>query len=281
LVHNISSIAQWDRLKAREFEDWVTEKKASGQIRSIGFSFHGEQEEFLKLLDIYDWEFCQIQYNYVNVKYQAGLVGLKRAAEKGIPVIVMEPLLGGKLANGLPKKAAEIFKQADDSWTPAQWALRWLLDQPEVTVVLSGMNADEQLDDNIAVADSTTSNSLSEDEKGVFEPVMKAFSESFKVPCTACNYCMPCPNHVNIPACFSAYNMSYATGFVSGMQQYLTSTVLINKDSNSGLGNCTQCGLCESKCPQHIKITDEFKRVRRRMEPFWIRAALKVVMRFM
>ncbi|MDR0840254.1 MAG: aldo/keto reductase [Christensenellaceae bacterium] len=279
LIHNLADRAGWQRLCALGIEKWIAEKKASGQVRQIGFSFHGAQEEFLALLDMYDWEFCQIQYNYMNVNYQAGQAGLRRAAAKGLPVIIMEPLLGGKLAAGLPKKALQHLKAAGGGASPARWALRWLWDQPEVTVVLSGMSAQAQLDENLDIANTALPNMLTGQEKAVFAPVVDAFKEAYKVPCTGCNYCMPCPNKVNIPGCFAAYNMSYAGGFVLGMQQYLTSTGGLDPNNSFGARRCVQCGKCETQCPQHIAITRSLQAVSRRMEPKWVRPLVKLALK--
>jgi predicted aldo/keto reductase-like oxidoreductase len=276
LIHNIPGAQPWRVLCELGIEDWIAEKKATGQIRQIGFSFHGARDGFLSLLDVYDWDFCQIQYNYMDENYQAGRFGLKKAHEKGLPVIVMEPLLGGKLATGLPAKAARHFKDVNGDMSAAAWALRWLWNQPEVTVVLSGMNSAEQLDDNIKTADSAVPGILTETESAAFLPVTAALREAYKIPCTGCNYCMPCPQGVNIPNCFAAYNASYALGFVAGMQQYITSTGSQSK-TRYGARNCIKCGNCEKKCPQHIEIARSLDAVARRMEPFWFNTALKLI----
>jgi predicted aldo/keto reductase-like oxidoreductase len=274
-------MAAWQAVVALGIEQWLADKKAGGQIRQIGFSFHGVQAEFLRLLDAYPWEFCQIQYNYMNENYQAGRLGLHKACEKGLPVIIMEPLLGGKLARGIPKKITRLFNEASADRTPAAWALQWLWNQPEVTVVLSGMNAAEQLADNLAAAETATTGGFTDDEAAVIGQVKAAFEESYKVSCTGCNYCMPCPHRVNIPGCFAAYNASYANGFVAGMTQYMTGTNVLHSSGGMKSSNCTKCGICEKKCPQHIKIPAELVQVQRRMEPFWFTALLKVVRRLM
>ena len=276
LIHNLGDVSLWKRLLELGVEKWIKEKKESGQIRNIGFSFHGIHDEFLKLLDVYDWNFCQIQYNYLNTNYQAGTAGLKKAAEKGLPVIVMEPLLGGKLATGLPRKAIRLFKSANNSLTPAAWALRWLWNQEEVTVVLSGMSALSQLEDNIKTAEDAIPEMLTIAEMDTCKSVVKIIETTYKVPCTGCNYCMPCPYHVNIPACFAAYNVSFATGLVSGITQYVTSTRTLDPEKSYAASNCTECGICEKKCPQHIPIPKSLKNVRKKMEPFWLKAALAV-----
>jgi len=276
LIHNLGDTDSWERLCGLGIEKWIKEKKDSCQIRSIGFSFHGIHDEFMKLLDIYEWDFCQIQYNYLNTNYQAGTVGLKKAAEKGLPVIVMEPLLGGKLATGLPKKAVHLFKSSNKSLTPAAWALRWLWNQEEVTVVLSGMNSPAQLEDNIKTAADAVPEMLTAAENDTYDSLIKIIEDTYKVPCTGCNYCMPCPHHVNIPACFAAYNVSFATGLVTGITQYVTSTGVLNPEKSYAASKCTECGTCEKKCPQHIPIPVSLKNVTKKMEPFWLKAALAV-----
>ena len=276
LIHNLGDVHTWKRLCGLGIEKWIKEKKESGQIKNLGFSFHGIHEEFLNLLDIYDWDFCQIQYNYLNTNYQAGRAGLKKAAEKGLPVIVMEPLLGGKLATGLPKKAIEQFKAANSSLSPAAWALRWLWNQKEVTVVLSGMNEISQLEDNIETAETAVPDMLTSAENDIYESVINLIENTYKIPCTGCNYCMPCPNNVNIPACFAAYNVSYTVGMYPGLHMYVASTGSMDPSKKYAASNCTGCGSCEKKCPQHIPIPQLMKDVRKRMEPFWLRTALTV-----
>jgi predicted aldo/keto reductase-like oxidoreductase len=286
LLHMLTGMDGWEQLRAWGIEDWIQEKKKGGQIRRIGFSFHGSADEFLKLIDAYDWEFVQIQYNYSNEHFQAGIAGLKRVAEKGLPVIVMEPLLGGKLATGLPKEAARIFREAAAREpggirrTLAEWGLRWLWNQREVTVVLSGMNALPQLAENIAIAEDAYPGCLTEADQAVIKRVQESVNAAFRVRCTGCSYCMPCPRHVNIPGCFAAYNTSYAIGYAQGIQQYSTSTAVTSEQTgNAGL--CVKCGACEQRCPQRIPIIRSLELVRRRMEPFWYRWAVAAVRNFL
>jgi predicted aldo/keto reductase-like oxidoreductase len=275
LIHNLAGTGAWRRLLGFGIEKWIAQKKADGQIRRIGFSFHGPQAGFMELLEEYPWGFCQIQYNYMDETNQAGRAGLRKAHEKGLPVIVMEPLLGGKLAAGLPKRVEKLFVDANPSMSPAAWALKWLWNQPEVTVVLSGMNAPAQLADNLGAAEEFTIGSLSSGEAEALEKVKTVFRESYKVPCTGCNYCMPCPNRVNIPGCFAAYNARYANGMVTGMMQYFNNTSALNPQSSMRAANCVKCGVCEKKCPQRIKIIDELGKVKKRMEPLWLNFVVK------
>ena len=280
LIHNLSETESWKKLCETGIEKWIAGKKSSGMIRRIGFSFHGPRDSFLELLDAYDWDFCQIQYNYADENYQAGRTGLRKAHEKGLPVIIMEPLLGGKLATGLPPKARKILDAADKTRTPASWALRWLWNQPEVTVVLSGMNSMDQLAENIKTADTAKPGMLPEKEAAVYAPVVAAIREAYRVPCTGCNYCMPCPHGVDIPNCFTAYNTSYAIGFISGLTLYVTSTGVNNPEKNHSARKCIKCGACEQKCPQHVEISKSMTSVSKRLEPFWFNAIMWLVRKF-
>ncbi|GHV30461.1 aldo/keto reductase [Bacteroidia bacterium] len=279
LIHNLPELKLWENLCKLGIEKWIEKKKEAGQIKQIGFSFHGVHDEFLSLLDAYNWDFCQIQYNYININYQAGMAGLKKASEKGLPVIIMEPLLGGKLANGLPEKAIDLFQSANNTLSPAAWALRWLWNQPEATVVLSGMSEEEQLKENMGTVENAMPGTLTDNENEVIQSVIDIFNKSYKIPCTGCGYCMPCPQKVNIPGCFTAYNVSYVTGMFSGFQQYATSTRAMDLQENYKASRCIKCGRCEKQCPQHIPITKSLEQVRKRMEPFWLQFALKLYLK--
>jgi predicted aldo/keto reductase-like oxidoreductase len=269
LLHMLTDLDQWQKLKSQGIEDWLMQKKKSGFIKQIGFSFHGSGSEFLKIIDDYDWEFCQIQYNYSDENFQAGVTGLRAAAAK-MPVVIMEPLLGGRLVSGLPQDAVNIFRNADANLSPAGWALNWVWNQEEVTVLLSGMSAMEQLEENLRLADNAAVGMLDSVGKTVYANVLESVNRSFKIGCTGCNYCMPCPAGVNIPGSFSSYNASYSMGYMAGMHQFITSTGFTSEKGSSP-SLCIKCGKCETHCPQHISIIKELARVRRRMEPFYIR----------
>jgi len=275
LMHMITDLDQWQRLKNWGIEDWIAQKKKSGRVKQIGFSFHGQVSEFLKVIDDYDWDICLIQYNYSNENYQAGVTGLRAAAEK-MPVVIMEPLLGGKLATGLPKEAVKIFNnananlQANTNLQPAGWAFNWIWDQKEVTTVLSGMSSIEQLDENAGYADVSSEGMLNDTHKVVYKSVLSYVNRSFKIHCTGCNYCMPCPAGVNIPGSFSAYNTVYSLGYVEGMKQYVTSTGFTQIKSGSP-DLCTECGVCETHCPQKLPVMKDLVTVLKRMEPLFIR----------
>jgi predicted aldo/keto reductase-like oxidoreductase len=278
LMHMITDSAQWETFTGWGIEQWIAEKKQTGKIRQIGFSFHGSCGEFLKILNAYQWDFCQIQYNYSNENYQAGKEGLKAAAAKGIPVIIMEPLLGGRLVTGLPKEAAALFSATEPSLSPAAWAFRWLWNQNEVTCVLSGMNTVTQMEDNLQSAENACS--LTGMELAVYAEVVALLSRAYKINCTGCNYCMPCPKGINIPGCFAAYNTSFAHNFTTGLTQFLMSTAAMGKKPHSPR-HCIECGKCESHCPQHLPIRKTLKQVARRMEPLPIRLGFSIVRRFL
>ena len=273
LLHMITDMEQWNKLKSWGITDWIAQKKKSGQIKHIGFSFHGSGSEFLKVIEDYDWELTMIQYNYFDENFQAGAAGLRAAAAK-MPVVVMEPLLGGKLATGLPKEAVKIFNNAigpsASKLSPVGWALNWLWDQREVVSVLSGMSTMEQLEENLDLAEKASANMLDNSHKKIYKSVLESINRSCKIRCTGCNYCMPCPMGVNITGSFSAYNAIYSLGYIEGMKQYVTSTGFTQVKSGSP-NLCTKCGKCEPLCPQKIPIIKELVTVHKKMEPWFIK----------
>ena len=273
LMHMLTNTKTWQRLEGLGIVQWLAGKKASGQIRQVGFSYHGNSDMFCKLLDIYDWDFCQIQYNYLDENSQAGAIGLHRAAEKGLPVIIMEPLRGGRLTNTLPASAKKII--AHTSLTPAQFAFRWLWDQAEVTCVLSGMNSLDMVKENLATAQITRPGSLTPEDRGVYTKVVAAINENMKVGCTGCRYCMPCPKGVDIPGTFAAYNRMASDGYWKALTEYFMITG-VRKDY-TGPGNCIGCGKCEQHCPQHLPIRQELKNARKALEGIPYRIGRKVL----
>ena len=235
LLHQMADYAQWEKLKRLGIVEWIEEKKRSGAIRNFGFSYHGTSAHFLKILAAYDWDFCQIQYNYRDENTQAGVVGLKAAAERGIPVVIMEPLRGGKLVNLLPETAKKIIAADERGWTPAEWAFRWLYNQPEVTVVLSGMNSLEMVEENIRTASDAHAGDFTERDFALLRKVEEQIKLKEKVGCTGCQYCMPCPQGVDIPSAFAT--------------------------------KCIGCGKCEKHCPQGIPIREKLKEADKALRP--------------
>ncbi len=265
LMHMLNDVKTWERLKKLGILEWIQEKKKKGQIRQIGFSFHGNTEHFIELLDAYDWDFCQIQYNYLDETSQAGRRGLEYAGEKGIPVIIMEPLRGGRLVNGLPSEALREIQNNKKFASPARLALSWLWDQPQVTCVLSGMNSLEMVKENIETASQARSGCFSEEDFRLVERVRERIREKMKVGCTGCGYCMPCPSGVDIPTAFHCYNMLYAEKRSSGKKEYLRATAMRREPTSAS--QCIRCGRCEKHCPQAIPIRRMLAEASRELEP--------------
>ena len=278
LMHMLTDVDTWERLKGLGIEEWIAEKKKNGEIKQIGFSYHGNSDMFCKLVDTYDWDMCLIQYNYMDEHTQAGRKGLHYAHEKGMAVMIMEPLRGGKLVKRLPDEAKRIFTEYKTKHTPAQWAFKWLWNQPEVTVVLSGMNSDEMVRDNINTASTTEIGELGAEELEMLGRVAKAINSKMKVGCTGCGYCVPCPAKVDIPGVFAAYNRRYAEGRFWSFVDYVMCTSL-RKNSTSA-SNCIGCGKCEKHCPQGIDIREQLKNAKKEFEGPVYKTACKIIKRF-
>ncbi len=275
LMHMLSDVDTWQRLCDLGIREWIEGKKASGQIRQIGFSYHGNSDMFCRLVDAYDWDFCQIQYNYMDEHSQAGRRGLRHAHQKGLAVIIMEPLRGGKLVNRLPKAAQEIFDAHPARYTPAQWALKWLWNQPEVTVVLSGMNTLDMVQENVQTAATTRVGELGTDEETMLQRVVEAINAGMKVGCTGCGYCMPCPKQVDIPGTFAAWNRRSAEGKAAAFFDYMMCTAL--RKTPTSASNCVGCGKCEQHCPQHLPIRRHLQDAKKELEGPMYRVIRRVV----
>ena len=265
LMHMFTDYAEWENLLRSDIEKWIVRKKEEGRIRNIGFSYHGDTEMFLKILNAYDWDFCQIQYNYLDEHTQAGSAGLKAAYEKKVPVIIMEPLRGGKLVN-LPDKAKKVLNDSACGYTPAELGLRWLWNQPEVTTVLSGMNSEEMVRENIRIASETEPGCFTDDDFRILEQVKDIFREREKVGCTGCRYCMPCPRGVDIPGNFYYYNLMYMEKKTSARFEF--AQVMGMRKEPGFADQCIGCGKCEKHCPQHISIREKLKEADNNLRPF-------------
>ena len=274
-MHMLCNVESWERLRSLGIEEWLESRRKEGKVRNIGFSFHGGRAAFLDLLELYDWDFCMVQYNYFDENNQAGKRGVRAASEKGLPVFVMEPLRGGLLVNALPTEAKRAFSNVNKERSPAGWGLQWLLDQYEITMVLSGMSNVEQLAENARIAGGAAPGMLSKEELSAYKDAVAALHGTIKVPCTGCGYCMPCAHGVDIPACFSCYNGSYAFGLFSGMSQYVQMTGLTTH-AQSDASKCIACGKCEEHCPQGIQISKEMVNVKRRMKTFFVRPVMSI-----
>ncbi len=264
LMHMLSDVATWERLKGLGIEDWIREKKESGQIRHIGFSYHGSFESFRELLDAYDWEFTMIQYNYLDENTQAGKSGLCCANEKGLPVMIMEPLRGGKLVDLLPDEAKRRIAENKRGYTAAEWSFRWLWDQPQVTSVLSGMNSLAMVEENAAIADDARVGVFEESDFALIDELKNEINRSMRVGCTGCGYCMPCPLGVDIPGTFNAWNTRYSQGKRPARMTYMQCTIF--RHDMASASQCVRCGACVSKCPQEIAIPEELARAKGDLE---------------
>lgn len=278
LMHMLTDIAAWEKLCKLGIKEWIAKKKEEGKIKNLGFSFHGNTEMFLQILDAYDWDFCQIQYNYMDEHSQAGRKGLQAAAEKNIPVIIMEPLRGGKLVDLLPEKAKKLIADNERKRTPAEWAFRWLWNQPEVTCVLSGMNSSDMVEENVQIASSAEEGAFTKEDFALIEAVKQEINRNIKVGCTGCSYCMPCPKGVDIPTAFRCYNRMYTENKKAGRFEY-AQIVALQKEM-SDMGRCIECGKCESHCPQHIEIRRELKEARKHLLPWYYVVIIKIARLF-
>lgn len=275
LLHMLTDKPKFDKLVSMGIMEWLEELKARGTIKNIGFSFHGSKLDFELIVKSYPWDFCQIQYNYLDENNQATKSGLELAYSLGIPVVIMEPLRGGKLVNNLPKEVIKTFQGYDPKRTPAEWALRWIWNHKEVSVVLSGMSSEEQVEENINIARDARENSLTTEELEIFEKVKSIILEKTKVPCTACGYCMPCPYGVNIPGCFSNYNEKYLLNEKIYQWKYMQTLGALSANP-AYASQCKECGKCEMHCPQHIEIRKKLKDVSKEMEGKLIKTLVKV-----
>lgn len=251
LLHTLNA-RFWQNYKDLNVFDWAERKMAEGKFRYLGFSFHDTYEVFEDILNGYDnWTFCQIQYNYMDINYQAGQKGLHAAADKGLAVIVMEPLRGGRLAKNPPPPAvAEVFARSGRDWTPANWALQWVWNQPEVSLLLSGMSTMEQVEQNLVSADNSNPGSLTREDLAAIDQARQARESLAPVPCTHCEYCLPCPSGVAIPSVFEFYN----TALMYDERQRGQNAYKNDIPDENKADCCVECGTCETLCPQDIEI---------------------------
>ncbi len=279
LMHHLTDYVAWENLKKNGALEWIAEKKKSGAIKNIGFSFHGDTEMFMKILHDYDWDIDLVQYNYLDEFAQAGRAGVEEAHKLVSPVMIMEPLRGGKLVDLLPETAKKMIKENPRGWTPAEWAFRWLFNQEAVTCVLSGMNSIQMIQENCRVASEAKAGDLTQEDLDFLEKIKKEINAKMKVNCTACRYCMPCPKNVDIPAIFRCYNEMYTEGKHSGRWEF-AQTVGLRKQ-NQTASQCIGCGKCEKHCPQNIAIREELKKADKALRPITYKIGIAVAKKFM
>ncbi|MGL5345824.1 MAG: aldo/keto reductase [Peptostreptococcaceae bacterium] len=263
LVHALNK-EYWDKLKEYGLFEFLDEIKSSGKVRHIGFSFHDSLDIFKEIVDSYEWEFCQIQYNYLDEYYQAGLEGLLYAYEKGLGIAIMEPLRGGKLANNLSDDLLDMIKENKVEKSPIDLAFQFIYDKKQVNVVLSGMSTLEHVKENIRIANELgNENSLNDNEIKVISNLSKMIKDKTIVQCTDCKYCMPCPAGVNIPRCFEILNTSSMFNDLKGCKSVYDNFI---KGEDSHSSKCVKCGNCEDACPQNIDIINKLELVKNTFE---------------
>ena len=277
MLHGINGIS-WEKLRKLDVLAFLDGARADGRIRQAGFSFHGDLSDFKAIIDAYDWDFCQIQYNYLDEENQAGTEGLEYAASRAIPVFVMEPLRGGMLGGRMPERILAMIRDFHIQRSPAEWALRWILNRPEVNLVLSGMNVEEHLDENIEVSTNSPAGCMSRQELEFISAVRDRFFEGLEIGCTGCRYCVPCPAEVDIPYCFEIYNRVKFFGekklFDNYFRYYHHLEYGVRSDGGHFASRCTQCGRCVPKCPQGIDIPAKLTKVAGEMETVLLRRVL-------
>ena len=256
LMHGLGK-DRWDAMKDLGVMDFMDSALEDGRIRHAGFSYHDEPENFEAIVDDYDWSFVQIQFNFMDTKYQAGLKGLKYVAKKGMGLAVMEPIKGGQLTGELPAGVQQIWDKAETQRTAAEWALKYVWDYPEAHVVLSGMSTLDQVKENVRLADDAKPNSLTKKEKSLYKEAEKAYRSLVAVDCSDCKYCMPCPQGVDIPGNFRMLNNAAMFGKADIMKM-VYNTYIPEQERAS---NCKDCAECEEKCPQHLPIREKLKEV--------------------
>ena len=257
LIHALNR-ERWEKMQRLGMADFLEKALKDEKITYAGFSFHADRENFKEIVDGYDWSFCQIQYNYLDEDFQAGREGLEYAAKKGLGIVIMEPLKGGKITQDVPKTIMDIWDQSPVKRSPAEWALRWVWNHPEVAVVLSGMSTMQQVEENInAAAQENDDNWLNEQETALIARVSSEYKRRIKVDCTSCGYCMPCPSDVNIPDCFARYNTAFLFENIEETKKFYNAMV----PENNRASQCVSCGACEEKCPQNIPVMEKLRDV--------------------
>ena len=259
LVHALNK-SLWKHVKDAGIARFLEQALSDGRIRYAGFSYHDEPENFNRIVDGFDWSFCQIQYNYMDEEFQAGRSGLEYTAKRGLGITIMEPLRGGKLAQNIPESVQTVFSRSGKNRTPAEWALSWIWNHPEVSLLISGMNSMDQVTDNIKSAGKATEGSFSDSDNFVIDKVKIIYRQRIKVDCTACGYCMPCPSGVDIPGCFDYYNNFHMYGKEDNYR-FLK--------AGQRASDCTECGSCEDHCPQSLPIPELLKDVVAVFEPIY------------
>ncbi|MFC1954205.1 aldo/keto reductase [Chloroflexota bacterium] len=267
LLHGLRS-ATWPKVREMGIINWAEDKMAKGFFDHLGFSFHDDYPVFKEIVDDYDnWTLCQVQYNYMDIEFQAGRRGVEYAADKGLAVVVMEPIRGGKLSLDPPDQVAKVWETAPVKRSPIEWALQWVWNQPEVSLALSGMSKMEHVVENVAAAERSGPGTLTAEELAVVDRVREAYQGLSPVPCTACGYCMPCPNGVEIPRIFQLYNDGKMYGDLKQAKNRYNDGGPVGFTEEQRADRCIECGECLETCPQGVEIPDWLKKVHAELAP--------------
>ncbi|HXX35960.1 MAG TPA: aldo/keto reductase [Thermodesulfobacteriota bacterium] len=256
LLHGLGR-RSWGMVKELGVLEFLDRIQKDGRTRYVGFSFHDDVKIFKEIVDSYHWMMCQIQYNYFDENRQAGKEGLTYAASKGLGIAIMEPIRGGKLADPVPEEVQALWNSAKKKRTPAEWALRWVWNHPEVSTALSGMSEMSQVEENVRIANEGKPRSLTKKDLSTIDQVKKTYEKMLKIDCTGCAYCMPCESGVNIPTNLSLYNDMFM--FKDPELNVMMYNMMLSPEARAS--NCTECGNCEERCPQHLQIMDTLKMV--------------------
>ncbi len=250
LLHSLNQ-GNWAKVKELDILSFLDQALEDGRIKQAGFSFHDDNKLFKEIIDAYNWDFCQIQLNIVDQDYQAGLEGMRYAKARGIAVVVMEPLRGGKLVKKIPPEIEALWRKAPVKRSPVAWGLRWVWNQPEVSLLLSGMSSMAQLAENIRIAENSLPLSLTQEELDLIEGVRREYDQKMKIKCTSCGYCLPCPRGVSIPDNLAIYNDLFAFGSKEDAKRSYLWQASLKRDASL----CIGCGSCEKVCPQGLPIS--------------------------
>jgi len=276
LLHSLNG-SSWAKMKSLDIIDFMDRVKKEGKVRNMGFSFHGTFEAFKEIIDSYDWDFAQVQYNILDENFQAGIKGIEYAASKKIGIIAMEPLRGGALVGKIPKEVQELYDSAVIKRSPANWAFSWVYNNPNIITVLSGMNDEKHIEENIKLASEIKPNSLTDEELSIIKRVRDKYLEVMTVGCTGCAYCLPCPAGINIPDAFKNLNDYNMFGSTMSKLNHMTYAGIMTEDGKPHwTSTCIDCGKCEERCPQNIEVRKEFKKVQKDLEGPLFRAIAAV-----
>ena len=280
LLHALDGTG-WDKMLSLDILSFMDKIRKEGSVGKMGFSFHGRKKDFLRIVDGYDWDFAQIQFNILDESFQAGIEGMEYAHSRGLGIVVMEPLRGGSLVGKIPGEVQKLYNFADVKRNPVDWALRWILNHPAVTVVLSGMNCMDHIKENIAVVEDALPGSMTEKETKIIGDVRNTYNKLLQVGCTGCSYCLPCPAGIDIPAAFANLNNFHMFSKTESRVYHANYLGIQTRDGKPHwTSSCINCGKCEKRCPQNIPVRSYFPRIQKDLEVPLVKAIAAIGRKF-